>query len=329
MPQAFFELLYKGETGPNLLAFWWQYVDFDMEFSIITPTYNHLWYVVYVLIYTLLVAALLPVLRWLAPVVERGFGWMERSAGGWLLVVVPAAYINACSFILADDFPVTHALVDDWYNHLVSFSMLLFGWFAAKSKAFWRGGDKSLRLAIAVAMATGLALVVMRATQSFASVFDLVEGVFAWSVILSLLGLGQRYLNRPGKLLSYLNEAVFPYYILHQTLIVVIGAALIPSGLPLWAEVSLIVVGAIAGCGLGYELIRRVTVLRPLFGLSWSGGNRSGPVQARGDGVAVERALADDDKRGFAGLAGLPRPVEVAGDAGTHGLYGEAGTGTR
>lgn len=329
MPQAFAELYFKGETGPDIFAFWWQYLDFDMEFSIVTPTYNHLWYVVYVLLYTLLVAALLPVLRRLVPAVERGFAWMERSGGGWLMAAVPAAFINACTLMLADEFPVTHALVDDWFNHLVSFSMLLFGWYAAKSSAFWRGVDKSLNLAIALAVTAGGLLTIMRVQRVFGDGLDMIEGVFAWSVILGLLGLAQRHLNRPSKVLAYLNEAVFPYYILHQTLIVVIGAALIQSGLPLWAEASVIVVGTVAGCGLGYELIRRVKVLRPLFGLSWSGRHGGGAVEAGSDGRAVQRGFADDDEGRFARLAGPEGAVEVAGDAGTHGLYGEPGTGAR
>lgn len=127
----------------------------------------------------------------------------------------------------------------------------------------------------------------------------------------------------------YLNEAVFPYYILHQTLIVVIGALLIPTGLPLLAEASVLVLGTVAGCAIGYELIRRVKLLRPLFGLSWSGRDRGGALEIRADRGAVERAFPDDDKGGFAPLAWLPGPVEIGGDAGTHGLYGEPGAGTR
>jgi hypothetical protein len=324
MPQAFYELTYKGETGPDLLAFWWQYLDFDMEFSIVTPTYNHLWYVVYVLLYTLVLAALLPLLRRVQPAIERGF---ERT-GSVGLIAAPAVVLFFYVLALGDEFPVTHALVDDWFNHATSFSVLLFGWFAAKSEAFWRAVDRALPVAGAAAITAGALLVGMRIGRVFGDGYDLVEVIYAWTVILSLLGLAQRWLNRPSRVLRYLNTAVFPYYILHQTLIVVIGAWLIPSGLPLWAEASLIVVGTVAGCGLGYELIRRVKVLRPLFGLSWneSGGNADGALQARGDRRPVQRALTYDDESRVARLAGPEGPIEVAGDAGTHGLYGETGS---
>lgn len=293
VPQAFYELYYKGETGPDYLAFWGQYLDFDMEFSIITPTYNHLWYVVYVLLYTLLVVALLPVLRTLAALAERAFAWMERSALGWPVVAVPAAVMAFYVLTMADEFPVTHALVDDWFNHAMSFSMLLLGWLVAKSPAFWRAVEKALPLAVTLVVTAGTMLVIFRVTRTFGDLYDTTEVVYAWTVILSLLGLAQRYLNRPSRALGYLTEAVFPYYILHQTLIVCLGAWAIPSGLPLWAEASFITVGTVAGCVLGYELlIRRVPVLRPLFGLSWHerssrGGDRA--LEALGDRAVVER----------------------------------------
>lgn len=292
-PQAYYELLYKGETAPGLWQFWLQYIDPDQEFSITTPTWNHLWYVVYVLIYTLIIAALLPVLRRLAGPVERLFRRMERSALGWLLVAVPVAMFAFYVLTMGDEFPVTHALIGDWFNHASSFSMLLVGCFAAKSRAFWGAVEKVRRLAVGLALGTGIAIAAFRVTGMRGDLFDITEVVYAWTVILSLLGLAQRYLNRPSRALGYLTEAVFPYYVMHQTLIVCLGAWAIPSGLPLWAEASFITVGTVAGCGLGYELlIRRVPVLRPLFGLSWhdrSGGRRDRALEAPGDGAVVER----------------------------------------
>jgi hypothetical protein len=180
-----------------------------------------------------------------------------------------------------------------------------------------------------VAITAGVALVLFRIGRMRGDIYDMVEVLYAWTAILGLVGLAQRYLNRPSRLLRYLNEAVFPYYILHQTLIVVIGGLLIPTGLPLWGEACILVLGTVAGCAIGYELIRRVKVLRPLFGLSWSGRDRSGALEIGRDRGPIERAFRDDDKGRFTPLARLPGPVEIGGDAGTHGLYGEPGAGTR
>ena len=94
--------------------------------------------------------------------------------------------------------------------------------------------------------------------------------LYAWLVILSLIGLAQRYLNRPGPLLTYMTKAIFPWYILHQTLIILAGFWLTRQGLNVWAEFALVITVTVAGCFLLNELIiRRVPVLRPLFGLPY------------------------------------------------------------
>ncbi len=152
MPQAFYELYYKGETGPDILAFWAQYLDFDLEFSIITPTYNHLWYVVYVL--DLHSPAGGPAAAAAADSASRRTG--VRRMGSAALILVPAGWFAVLVLTMGDEFPVTHALVDDWFNHATSFSILLFGWFAAKSPGFWRTVDKALPAAGAAAIATGV-----------------------------------------------------------------------------------------------------------------------------------------------------------------------------
>ena len=85
-------------------------------------------------------------------------------------------------------------------------------------------------------------------------------------MIVALLGLAQRFAIRPSPALTYLTEAVFPYYILHQTLIVFVGFWFTMYGLPVAVEVRLVAARA--------RLRRRLrghpagAVLRPLFGLS-------------------------------------------------------------
>ncbi len=274
-PQAYYELLHKGETAPGFWAFWVQYLDFDMEFSILTPTWNHLWYVVYIFTYTLVIAASLPLLRRLIGPAARLFGWMAERRGGWPVLILPVVPFIAIDAWLGDTFPTTHAFYDDWANHAQSFFLVLSGWLAAKSPAFWRGVERAVPLTVAAALTLGVGLTLWRFAGMSAGglggeVIEAGRMLYAWAVILGLLGLAQRYLNRPHPALSYLTEAIFPYYILHQTLIVCFAAWATEAGLPLWGEVAFVVSGTVLGCVLGYELIiRPVPILRPLFGLSW------------------------------------------------------------
>ena len=91
---------------------------------------------------------------------------------------------------------------------------------------------------------------------------------YAWLAIVTMLGLAQRYLNRPSRALTYMTEAIFPWYILHQTITVMAGFWLTRQGLNVWVEAPLVILATFGGCALLHELvIRRVGFLRPLFGL--------------------------------------------------------------
>jgi hypothetical protein len=265
-PQAYYELLAKGETGPDYFAFWWQYLDFDFEFSILTPTYNHLWYVVYILIYTLILAPLRPVLEWLRGPFDRLFA----GRFGRLALLLPVVLLVVYDALWSDAFPVTHAIVDDWFNHANSLTMTVLGYLAAKSPGFWQAIDRARHQALAIAVAAGAvrlatSLSLIPVSGVWEGGLSLVRIVYCWAVTAAMLGFAQRHLNRTGPALRYLTDAVFPYYILHQTLIVCIGVW--AAGLPLWAEAPTVILGTLLGCIVGYELIRRIGVIRPLFGL--------------------------------------------------------------
>lgn len=89
----------------------------------------------------------------------------------------------------------------------------------------------------------------------------------SWLVIVGLLGYGRRYLNRESAALTYLAEASYPVYLLHQTVIVIAAYYLVdlPAAAPLqW--LTLLVVSA-AGTFALYELVRRSQTTRFLFGM--------------------------------------------------------------
>lgn len=275
-PQAYFELYSKGETGSDFWAFYGQYLDFDMEFSILTPTWNHLWYLVYILAYTLAVVALLPLLRWLDGPAEELFSWLGRGALGWRLLLVPVLPFLCYAWLLAPRFPSTHAFYNDWANHAELFSIVLIGWFSAKSPAFWGAVQRHLGPVIVLALGLLLVLAAVRLTwgaaradQGLATLMTLLRTVFMWVAIVAMLGLAQRYLNRDGPVLRFLTEAVFPYYILHQTLIVAVGFWVGGLLLPVWQEAGIITVATVVGCVVLTEAIKRLPPLRPLFGLPW------------------------------------------------------------
>ena len=88
--------------------------------------------------------------------------------------------------------------------------------------------------------------------------------------IFAILGLGSRYLNFNNRFLRYANEAVLPFYILHQTIILIIGFLVIQWSMGIAPKYLIISATSFVAILAIYELlIRRINILRFLFGMRW------------------------------------------------------------
>lgn len=96
--------------------------------------------------------------------------------------------------------------------------------------------------------------------------------------VFTVLAFGFRYLNHGNKALRYLSEAAYPVYILHMIFLYLGSYLFFPMTIPAGLQFLLVLVFTLGGCLLTYEGIRRVTLLRPLFGLKVK--RRTEPVAA-------------------------------------------------
>jgi len=88
-----------------------------------------------------------------------------------------------------------------------------------------------------------------------------------WLVIVGCIGVGKEWLDRPSPALSYLAEASYPLYILHQTVIVAIAAVAVTLPLVWPAQWAVLFVASVALTFALYEAVRRVGPLRFVFGM--------------------------------------------------------------
>jgi peptidoglycan/LPS O-acetylase OafA/YrhL len=88
-----------------------------------------------------------------------------------------------------------------------------------------------------------------------------------WTMLLGMLGAGRRYLDRPSRTLSYLAEASYPVYILHQTAIVVLAWFVVSAPIGGAAQWVVILVASVVVSFAVYEVVRRVGLLRFLLGM--------------------------------------------------------------
>ena len=277
-PQTYVELRSAGEIAPGLVNFYQGYAfEWDGPWSIHTPTWNHLWYVVYLFVYSLLLAPLFPLLRRLADssaMLAAGRLTASNGFAALLVILVPLIPLLVIRFTLAPDFPTTHDLFNDWANHARSLTMVLLGYFLAKNDGFWRAIDRILPVASVITVTAAIFLFWTYSNwepavenQVWLWTARISRIVFSWTIILSLVGLARILLTGDGPVRRYLTEAIFPYYILHQTITVVAGYALSGLGLGVWTEFVLLVVITAGGCAVGFEIIRRIPFLRPVMGL--------------------------------------------------------------
>ncbi len=100
----------------------------------------------------------------------------------------------------------------------------------------------------------------------------------AW--LFAIVGYAHRYLVARPPFLQVATEAVYPFYILHQTVTVIVVYMLLGAGVAPWTGFVLAVIGTFAGTAAIYAgLVRPFAWVRPLFGLrtAYSSSSRPSP----------------------------------------------------
>lgn len=266
-PQTYIELVAKGVWHGDYLTFWFtQYIPADQTLvrplHQTMPTWDHLWFVVYLFIYTLAFAAIFAIRQFFYPDSETDRGRRHRIPIA-LLFLAPAFWLAATNLLIFFKYPDTHALIGDWGGHLKWIGTFALGAYCAGYDAFW----ETLRRYRFASLAIALPLLAVQhvINDPWWTFFN---GLYAWPMICALAGFAAAYLNRPSRTLSHLNEAVLPIYVLHQPILLFAAYYIFPLALPLPAEALAIAVITAAGCFLIYEIaIRPFAVSRFLFGL--------------------------------------------------------------
>lgn len=278
-PQSYFEvvekLAYQGSYGDFYQLYISGYQGFCRgDDCLAIPTWNHLWFVAYLWAYTMVFGALV----WLAG--TRLAAWSDalgRVLTGWKIIVVPVLLLAIVRFSLADRFPTTHALTDDWYSHAHFFLLFVLGALLPRQARFWAEADRLRWTCLGLWLACWAIIVsyyaIPEPLASTAAVTQwrpamrVVYCVCQWAPILTVCGFAHRHLAFDSPRRRYLTEAVFPVYILHQTLIVSLAHGLKPARMTAGVEGAILVILTVTISFAVFALVRRVAMLRPLLGL--------------------------------------------------------------
>lgn len=243
-------------------------------------SWHHLWFLPYLFLYAVL----------LALVSRAGDGrrlaaW--TAASPWRLLL-PAALLVAIELLLRPAFPGSHDLVADWANHAHYGLLVILGWSFARHAALEAGVARHARLLTALAvLATALWFAGLPAARGGMGLLDLpmparlaLRTVAEWLVLLALLAVARRWLGRRIPLLAAFAPLSFAFYMLHQTVIVLLGWALFDwTGAPLTKGLVIAAATFLISLG-GAALIGRTAWLRPMFGTA-AAGRRVAPTAWR------------------------------------------------
>ncbi|MDF0707270.1 acyltransferase family protein [Flagellimonas okinawensis] len=268
-PQVYFERLTKGQFSGS----YWHYfttVAFDGVYPEGNLSWHHLWFLPYLLVFSWILA---PLFVYLRRHETRFIEWVKRliqKSWGIYAFVIPLYFVES---LVEPFFPVTHALVDDWFNFIFSIILFFYGFvLIATGNTFWESlakiRYKALTLGIIGFM--GQVMIWLFFEDGYVIHFTeaLLKVVNIWSWILVLFAYAAQYLNKPSKGLAYSNRAVYPFYILHQTITVIIAYFLMNMSWGFVPKATILVIGTFGISWLIYDLIiLRIPLLHPLFGL--------------------------------------------------------------
>ncbi|GAB3556828.1 acyltransferase family protein [Spirosoma fluminis] len=280
-PQIYIEWLFRKR-------FVGSYADFYPEVFKFQPyqdggtggafSWHHLWFVAYLFLYALIS---IPFFRWLKQAsgqrfIDRISRLIAKSGGAmWLMIVVVALSQYTLRPFYPDE---THALTNDWAYFVENLLLFWFGYVLISRREFWSLLTDQRRYFLAATFVFTVVLYGMRMLftyQEIDTIFWVDVTYFTNGLclmvasVLATIGYGYRYLNINRPILRHLNEAVYPFYILHQTVIVIIGYfVLTRTRLGVYDGFLAVSFSTLAVCAALYLLlIRPFKVTRLFFGV--------------------------------------------------------------
>jgi len=243
---------------PVHIYIWQRHYEFDAAYS---PNPGHLWFLGNIVVYVILLTPL--------------FYYLKNNINGKVVASIKRVLANPLGLLVVVAAFVLEALLVDprpyelyamtWHGFFLGLLAFLSGFcFVLSGKSFW---DMMLKYRW-IFLTAAVALFAYRLVQAvpYPPGFQLAIESNFW--IFTVLAFAFRHLNRPSRQLRYLSEAAYPVYIIHMIFLYLASSLIFPLNIDIRIQFFLVLILTGIGCLATYELlIRRVNILRPLFGL--------------------------------------------------------------
>ena len=232
-PQIYFERIGSYSSYLDFYRTVFDFVPYPMGGSF---SWHHMWFVLYLFLYSLVA---IPLIAFLRSERSRGFiAGLERFFSRTWGFVSYALLIILSQAILRPYFPEeTHTLINDWAYATQLFLFFLAGLVVSVSPKLWAILLERRRFHVAAALASLALMEFLYATPwdslqpylrvNLETIWDVNELIVAWTWVIAIIGYGQKYLNKKSVIVKQANEGIYPFYILHQTVIIAIAYPMI------------------------------------------------------------------------------------------------------
>jgi uncharacterized protein (DUF2147 family)/peptidoglycan/LPS O-acetylase OafA/YrhL len=248
-------------------------------------TWSHLWFVAYLLTLTLvLLPALVPLAR-----IRTGAARVSR-----LWVYLPILPLVLVQLLLRERFPGPYNLYNDWASVSFYVTFLLSGFsLAVVPEIETRLREERRRLLALGVLATGVLLAAVLGAFQSTPVVLAGTAVAGWCYVAAILGFARERVTRTSPRLRYLAESAFPIYVLHQPVVVVLGAAVVALPLGVVPKFVLLLSSSVAVTLAFYHYgIRPLRLSRFLLGMKPKRREARGSGEARASAPAAVGARA-------------------------------------
>ncbi len=277
-PQIYLERVNQGYTG----SFWQFYPSIfkGTPYPEGNTSWHHLWFILYLFIYDLISV---PLFKWLLFgkgkfFTEQKLSWLAKGKNIYLLIFPSMVAYSA----LILKFPTTNSLVGDWCMLIYWYLFVILGYLIMCNQRLVESMVRNRRFSMLLAFGSMILINVFRwndlrpsqtlgnnwqhnpVTYLYLTIYPLI----AWSWIMMLVGYAKKYLYQPIRIHQYVNQAIYPFYILHQTIIVLLAFYVVKTEESILAKYLFIAALTLVLCFFLYHIfIKPYNVMRILFGM--------------------------------------------------------------
>ncbi len=241
-------------------------------------SWHHLWFILYLFLYSMILVPFLKFLKspgsenWRAKISS----WLSSPGG---MIWIPSIGIFLTQLLLRPFFPEEKHDLTDLAYFVFYGSFFFFGIVAFSDPRIWSSMELNRKKFLATALITLIPFYLVFLSfygwiqlpwdgDTSDTVFDIISIFLSWFTVITVIAWGQRYLHKSHPWLSRINEGLYPFYILHQTVIIAIGYYICQLPWSITAKfITIVLLTGLTCWALIFLLIRPFAWLRLVFGM--------------------------------------------------------------